>query len=118
MILQKRLMVCASVIGLMAGTALPASAAPWVRGYVVGQYEYAFRYGGRADFTRGDAPLNLSKLRVETAVEPESDGDLRSFGLWPQFVDPVDVEIDGLLTQCVHTCINRGIDEINMCCGR
>ncbi|MFO1248755.1 MAG: hypothetical protein U1E93_11160 [Alphaproteobacteria bacterium] len=53
MILQKRLMVCASALGLMAGTALPASAAPWVRGYVVGQYEYAFRYGGRADFTRG-----------------------------------------------------------------
>src|SRR3954471_1049764 len=53
MILQKRLMVCVSAIGLMAGTAMPASAAPWVRGYVVGQYEYAFRYGGRADFTRG-----------------------------------------------------------------
>jgi hypothetical protein len=53
MILHKRLMVCASAIGLMAGTAMPASAAPWVRGYVVGQYEYAFRYGGRADFSRG-----------------------------------------------------------------
>ncbi len=53
MILQKRLMVCASALGLMAGTAMPATAAPWVRGYVVGQYEYAFRYGGRADFTRG-----------------------------------------------------------------
>jgi len=52
MILQKRLMVCASAIGLMAGMT-PASAAPWVRGFVVGQYEYAFRYGGRADFTRG-----------------------------------------------------------------
>ena len=52
MILQKRLMVCASVLGLTAA-ALPADAAPWVRGYVVGQYEYAFRYGGRADFTRG-----------------------------------------------------------------
>jgi len=53
MILQKRLMVCASALGLMAGTAMPAAAAPWVRGYVVGQYEYAFRYGGRSDFTRG-----------------------------------------------------------------
>ena len=30
-----------------------AAAAPWVRGYVVGQYEYAFRYGGRPDFARG-----------------------------------------------------------------
>ncbi|MBA2588061.1 MAG: hypothetical protein H0U98_05485 [Alphaproteobacteria bacterium] len=53
MILQKRLMICASAVGLMAGTAMPASAAPWVRGYVVGQYEYAFRYGGRADYARG-----------------------------------------------------------------
>jgi hypothetical protein len=53
MILQKRLMICAASVGLMAGTAMPASAAPWVRGYVVGQYEYAFRYGGRADFSRG-----------------------------------------------------------------
>jgi hypothetical protein len=53
MILQKRLMICASALGLMAGTAMPAAAAPWVRGYVVGQYEYAFRYGGRPDFTRG-----------------------------------------------------------------
>ncbi|MCX7280334.1 MAG: hypothetical protein NTX21_01970, partial [Alphaproteobacteria bacterium] len=52
MILHKRLMVCAAGVGLMAGI-MPASAAPWVRGYVVGQYEYAFRYGGRPDFTRG-----------------------------------------------------------------
>ena len=52
MVLQKRLMVCASAIGLMAGAAIPASAAPWARGFVVGQYEYAFRYGGRADFSR------------------------------------------------------------------
>lgn len=30
-----------------------AHAASWVRGYVVGFYEPAFRYGGRADFSRG-----------------------------------------------------------------
>src|SRR3954469_4302335 len=52
MILHKRLMVCAAGAGLMAGM-MPASAAPWVRGFVVGQYEYAFRYGGRPDFARG-----------------------------------------------------------------
>ena len=40
-------------MALTAGTALPAAAAPWIRGYVVGAYEYAFRYGGRPDFTRG-----------------------------------------------------------------
>jgi hypothetical protein len=52
MVLHKRLMVCASALGLMAGTAMPACAAPWVRGFVVGTYEYAFRYGGRSDFSR------------------------------------------------------------------
>ena len=41
-----------ALTGVGAG-ALPAAAAPWVKGYVVGQYEYAFRYGGRSDFTRG-----------------------------------------------------------------
>jgi hypothetical protein len=30
----------------------PAAAAPWSRGFVVATYEYAFRYGGRASFTR------------------------------------------------------------------
>ena len=52
MVLQKRLMICASALGLMAGAATPASAAPWTRGFVVSAYEYAFRYGGRADFAR------------------------------------------------------------------
>jgi hypothetical protein len=45
-------MVCAMASAAASGTTLPVSAAPWVRGYVVGAYEYAFRYGGRADFTR------------------------------------------------------------------
>jgi len=53
MTLKKQLMVCTAAVALTGGAALPASAAPWVKGYVVGAYEYAFRYGGRADFTRG-----------------------------------------------------------------
>src|SRR5882757_314281 len=53
MVLRKRLMVCTAAMALTGGTALPVAAAPWVRGYVVGAYEYAFRYGGRADFSRG-----------------------------------------------------------------
>jgi hypothetical protein len=52
MIFGKRLWICAMAIG-MAGTAWPVAAAPWSRGFVVGTYEYAFRYGGRPDFTRG-----------------------------------------------------------------
>ena len=53
MILHKRLMTCVATIALTGMAAEPAAAAPWVKGFVVGQYEYAFRYGGRADFTRG-----------------------------------------------------------------
>jgi len=53
MILKKRLMVCTAAAALTGVTAIPATAAPWTRGYVVGAYEYAFRYGGRPDFTRG-----------------------------------------------------------------
>jgi len=36
----------------MAAT-LAQAAGPWVSGYVVSFYDPAFRYGGRADFSRG-----------------------------------------------------------------
>ncbi|HEX4635549.1 MAG TPA: hypothetical protein VH189_05170 [Rhizomicrobium sp.] len=53
MVLKRRLMICTAAVALTGGTALPAMAAPWSRGFVVGAYEYAFRYGGRPDFSRG-----------------------------------------------------------------
>lgn len=49
-----------SVISLCA-IAQPGYAAQWERGFVVATYEYAFRYGGRAGFTR------------EGEIEPGSD---------------------------------------------
>ena len=42
----------ASCIAVMAAGCAQA-AAPWVRGYVVAFYDPAFRYGGRADYSRG-----------------------------------------------------------------
>src|SRR5207248_4705145 len=42
----------ASCIAVMAASYTHA-AGPWVRGYVVGFYDPAFRYGGRADYSRG-----------------------------------------------------------------
>src|SRR5262249_41663791 len=42
----------ASCIAVMAAACAQA-AAPWVRGYVVAFYDPAFRYGGRADYSRG-----------------------------------------------------------------
>jgi len=52
MVLRQRLLVSAIAIGLTGGMAQPAAAAPWMRGFVISAYEYAFRYGGRPDFAR------------------------------------------------------------------
>src|SRR4051812_13480107 len=49
MILQRHFLLGATALTLMAG---PAPAAPWVKGFVAGSYEYAFHYGGRAGFDR------------------------------------------------------------------
>src|SRR5262249_42198652 len=42
----------ASCIAVMAASCTQA-AGPWLRGYVVAFYDPAFRYGGRADYSRG-----------------------------------------------------------------
>src|SRR5205085_12017303 len=42
----------ASCIAIIAASYAHA-AGPWVRGYVVAFYDPAFRYGGRADYSRG-----------------------------------------------------------------
>ena len=52
MILRKRLLAYSSATAMIAALSQPAAAAPWVRGFVVGTYEYAFHYGGRADYQR------------------------------------------------------------------
>jgi hypothetical protein len=53
MITRKHLLLSAMTIGAVGGAAMPAEAEPWSRGFVVGAYEYAFRYGGRSDYSRG-----------------------------------------------------------------
>ena len=57
---ERTLAVCRVVVTAMAGVAVMAApgartAAPvrWMRGYVVAFYDPAFRYGGRADYSRG-----------------------------------------------------------------
>src|SRR5580700_7084084 len=52
MILQKRFPVFPLAAAMIGVLAQPAAAAPWVRSFVVGTYEYAFHYGGRAGFER------------------------------------------------------------------
>ena len=65
MVLKKHLMLCTAVMAVTA--AQPVSAAPWTRGFVVSAYEYAFRYGGRPDFSRG--------TEVEPGVDCPHAGD-------------------------------------------
>jgi hypothetical protein len=50
--LRERLLAFSSVAALVAALSQPAAAAPWVRGFVIGTYEYAFHYGGRAGYER------------------------------------------------------------------
>lgn len=75
MVLKKYLMVCTAVLALSAHTALPAAAAPWTRGYVVGAYEYAFRFGGRGseiepgvDCPRGSSNHFANDVQTRIAV--------------------------------------------------
>ena len=50
MSLRQHLLLSGMALTLAGSVAQPAMAAPWTRGFVVGAYEYAFRYGGRAGY--------------------------------------------------------------------
>jgi hypothetical protein len=52
-IMIKRAFLMSCLVAIAAMGIQPAAAAPWTRGYVVGWYEYAFRYAGRDDYQRG-----------------------------------------------------------------
>ena len=47
--IKRTLMACCIAVIAASHT----HAAQWVKGYVVGFYDPAFRYGGRADYSRG-----------------------------------------------------------------
>ncbi|MCC8935897.1 hypothetical protein H8A99_05170 [Bradyrhizobium sp. Arg68] len=55
MMLKLRLATCLAAAALSIGTVMPAATQPWVRGFVVSSYDFAFRYGGRPDFARPGA---------------------------------------------------------------
>jgi hypothetical protein len=54
MFLRKLLLGSAVSAAALAVLAQPAAAAPWTRGYVVGTYGFAFRYGGKAQSAETD----------------------------------------------------------------
>jgi len=66
---------------VVACAAVPAAAAPWTRGFVVREYGFAFRYGGRpglpetapaADCARGSATHFNDKAEMRTALSRQS----------------------------------------------
>ena len=73
MSLANRFGILGLAAALIGGMAAPSAAVPWTRGFVVGTYEFAFHYGGRAGFTRAGE------------VEPGSDC---THGSTVHFADP------------------------------
>ena len=84
MIRQRRFLLLSSMLSTMAGLAIqPAAAAPWVRGFVVGSYEYAFRYGGRAGFERTGEIEPGSDCAHGSTIHFSNDAQIRT-ALKPQ----------------------------------
>ena len=69
---------CTLAIFCVAVMAAPGAhtpaAGPWVRSYVVGFYGPAFRYGGRADFSRG------TEIRARRGLPARKHDSLRDSG--------------------------------------
>ena len=61
--MRKQLLLCSAAMAVLAS---PAAAAPWVRSYVVDNYEPAWHYGGKAGFTKG----YLSKIENSKVIPP------------------------------------------------
>src|SRR5438445_12257474 len=53
---------------------LPAQAAPWIRGYVVGNYDPAWFYGGKPGYTR-EGQLEPGSDCPRGSTEPAADLD-------------------------------------------
>ena len=78
--MKRRLMLSAIAITVAGGTAVPAEAAPWMRGFVVGTYEYAFHYGGRAGYSGGGdrARIGLPAWQHDPFLQRRADPQMRS----------------------------------------
>jgi hypothetical protein len=75
MMLQKGLLgtaVAAAVLAVLAPES--AAAAPWSRGFVVGEYGFAFRYGGRAGFAETAPAADCAR---GSSVHFNDEGEMR-----------------------------------------
>src|SRR5690348_8376245 len=75
--LQKRLVIAATAL---AAAVTPATAAPWVRGFVVNNYEPAFYYGARSgteepgtDCPKGTIPILDYKTVLKTSWRSDAE---------------------------------------------
>ena len=70
-----RILGTSLILGLsMSGFALPAQAASWTRGYVVGNYDPAWLYGGKPGFTH-EGQLEPGSDCPKGSTEPAADLD-------------------------------------------
>jgi len=76
-VLQKRILIAAAALAAIVN---PATAAPWVRGFVVDNYEPAFYYGGRSgteepgsDCPKGTIPILDYKTVLKTSWRSDAE---------------------------------------------
>jgi hypothetical protein len=96
------LRVCCVAVMAVAGANI-AAAAPWVTGYVVSFYDPAFRYGGRADYSRG------------REIEPGIDcphGSTTHFAIPEQVAETLSL-VPWRTPEEVHALANPPADDVN-----
>src|SRR5690242_21435773 len=76
-------LIAAALITIISAASIsPATAAPWVRGFVVDNYEPAFRYGGHSgteepgsDCPKGTIPILDYKTVLKTSWRTQAEID-------------------------------------------
>ena len=80
---RTKFLASVAAVALTGAGIVPAAAAPWVKGFVVGNYEYAFRYGGRADFSRdGEIEPGVDCPRGASVCERAGSSPMSTRSSW------------------------------------
>jgi hypothetical protein len=87
---QSRLVILGFAVLLIGGS--PAGAAPWSRGFVVGTYEPAFHYGGRAGFARSGEVEPGSDCTRGSTVHFSNPDHVKEALRRQRWRDPADIE--------------------------
>ena len=90
MIGQSRWVILGFAVLLAGGS--PAGAAPWTRGFVVGTYEPAFHYGGRAGFARAGEVEPGSDCTHGSTVHFSNPEHVKEALRRQRWRDPADIE--------------------------